>query len=176
MRRGSKPAPAIAIKKRWFDLLEKEGNKDSCSRKNYIRIQIILRASQGFGNKEIAREIGVTYHTVKKWRNRWKSSYTKLEIFEKGPVGKRVANHELIKKMLEVLKDSPRKGAPCQISLSAKQQIVAIACEEPEDYGVIMTGWTLESLAAIAIKKQIVPTISPSYIGRLLKNKQASTK
>jgi len=176
MRRGSAPAPAIYMENRWKKLLEKEKNKHSCSVKNYTRISILLLASEGLGNKTIAKQLNINYQAVKKWRSRWNSSYTKIQVFEKGKEGKGVSDYELIKKLLEVIQDSPRSGAPSRISKSSKEQIVAIACKKPEDYGIIETDWTLKTLAAVAIKKQIVKTISPSHVWNLLKNEDTSTQ
>ncbi len=171
MGRGSPPAPAIQMSSRQYKIFSKERNKRTTSRQNYTRISILLGASQGQSNSQIAREEGVNLNTVKNWRNRWNAAYDQLKIFEKGPEGKSVSEHELLQKMLEIISDRPRSGAPPRITDAQKQQIVAIACEEPADYGIIMTDWTLEMLAATAIKKEVVASISPSYVGRLLKNK-----
>ena len=76
--------------------------------------------------------------------------------------------------MLEIISDRPRSGAPSRISMQQKQQIVALACEDPEDYGFVMTDWTHQVLAEAAVKQKIVDRVSASYTGRLLKNKRVA--
>jgi len=53
--------------------------------------------------------------------------------------------------------------------LEQKQQLIALACENPQDYGLEITDWTYEMLAKTAIAKMIVETISPSHLGKILK-------
>jgi transposase len=175
MRRGSAPAPAILMSTRQYELFAKELNKRNISRQNYIRISILLLCSQGQSNKSIAREENVNYNTVKQWRKRWNEAYSELQIFEQGPRGEGISDNELLRKMLEIISDRPRSGTPARITMAQKQQIIALACEEPEDYGFIMTDWTLDALSKAAIGKKVVDSISPSYVGRLLKNKPTST-
>ena len=173
MGRGS--APAIPMSQRQFMLLDRERRKRSISRQNHTRINILLRASQGESNKQIAREEGVVLNTVKSWRSRWNSAYKQLLAFEEGVSGQGVSDSELLQKMLELISDRPRSGKPAHIRMEQKQQIVALACEKPEDYGYVMTDWTHQILAEAAVQRGIVESISASYAGRLLKNKRAST-
>ncbi|HHC80940.1 MAG TPA: hypothetical protein ENK46_13735 [Flavobacteriia bacterium] len=175
MGRGSLPAAAIPMNSRQYEILEKERNRRNISRQNYTRISILLSASQGKSNKQIAREEDISLNTVKSWRRRWKEAYEQLQIFEEGMEGKGVGDNELLQKMLEIISDRPRSGAPSRITDAQKQQIVAIACEKPQDYGFMMTDWTLKTLAMAAIKKKVVDSISPGYVGKLLKNKPTST-
>lgn len=175
MARGSAPAPALDISNRQYSILDKEQNRSTCDRRNYQRIHIIFLASKGIPNKQIALQLSITLNTVKKWRNRWQLAYPKLLAYEKGSDDTGVSDVALLKKMLEILKDQARSGAPCRITLSQKDQIVAIACEDPEDYGIIKTDWTLEDLRQVVLDKQIVSTITSVYIGRLLKNQPTPT-
>ena len=48
-------------------------------------------------------------------------------------------------------------------------QIVALACEEPKLSGRPINRWTLDELRDEVLKREIVPTISRSQIGRYLK-------
>lgn len=175
MAKGSAPAPALELSVRQYDILDKEQNKSTCGRRQHQRINIILLASQGTANKEIARLLNISLTTVKKWRSRWQLAYPKLQEYEKGADGNGISDLALRKKMLELLKDRVRSGAPAVISLAQKKQIVALACEEPKDYGIIKTDWTLPDLQQVVLKKQIVPSITSVYIGKLLKNKRVTT-
>lgn len=175
MPRGSASAPAIEMSNRHYSLLEDESLRHSCGRQMYKRIQIVLRASKGQSNKGITRSVGVSLNTVKYWRNRWTSSYEQLKIFELGKAGKGVSDSSLRAKVLEILSDAPRSGTPCSISMAQKQQIVALACTKPRDHGIEMNEWTLVKLSEVAADKQIVITISSSYVGKILKNKRVAT-
>ena len=169
MGRGKPPAPAIAIGTRQVQLLEAEKNKRTISVQFQIRIDIILRASQGQSNSHIARETGKALNTVKTWRKRWREGYDALCAFEAGQSGQGVRDGQLVEKMLDLLSDRPRSGAPRRITLSQRQQIVALACEAPEDFGIEMTQWNRAALAQVAVDKGIVETISPRYVSVVLK-------
>lgn len=169
MGRGKPPAPAIAIGTRQAQLLETQKNKRTISVQFQTRIDIILRASQGQSNSHIARETGKALNTVKTWRKRWSEGYDELCVFEAGQSGQGVSDGTLLKKMLALLSDRPRSGAPRRITLSQQQQIVALACEAPEDFGIEMTQWNREALAQVAVDKGIVETISPRYVSVVLK-------
>jgi hypothetical protein len=106
---------------------------------------------------------------------RWVSDFKSLVDFEKGANGQGVSDFELLQEMLKSLDDLPRSGAPKRITLAQEQQIVALACEKPTDYGVEMTNWTLEMLAKVAIARCIIETISPQYVGEILKKVQVAT-
>ena len=114
-------------------------------------------------------------NTVKAWRSRWECGHEQLLEFEKGLSGQGISNFQLRQKMLELISDQPRSGAPAQISMAQKQQIVALACENPQDYGWVMTDWTHQTLAKAVVNQGIVESISACYVGRLLKNKQVAT-
>jgi transposase len=175
MGRGKPPAPPLAMTARQRRLLEHECGKRTTLRQFYERIPIILRGAEGQSNGQIARELNLALNTVKSWRNRWQSNYQALLDYETGPEGGGVSDHDLLQKMLECFKDQPRSGAPLRITLAQKQQIIALACEKPTDYGVEMTDWTLEMLAKVAIAQNIVDSISSRYVGEILKNEQVAT-
>ena len=120
----------------------------------------------------ISGELGTERNTVKKWRSRWESGYEALTMFEQGESGKGVSDRQLLEQMLKLLEDKPRSGAPKIITLAQEEQIVALACEAPEDYGIMMTQWNREMLAHVAIIQGIVDSISPRYVSNILKKKK----
>ena len=69
----------------------------------------------------------------------------------------------------EVLSDLPRAG--CGGTFTAEQiaQIMAVACEPPENSGRPVTHWTPRELADEVIERGIVPSISVRHVGRFLK-------
>jgi hypothetical protein len=68
----------------------------------------------------------------------------------------------------EVLADAPRPGTPDTFTPEQLAGVVAIACENPRNSGREISHWTRRELADEAIKRQLVDTISPRHVGRLL--------
>lgn len=165
---GKRAAP-LNLTERQRTLLQKQQSKRSTAQQQSKRIQIILKAAQGESTYGISKQINMSMETVRSWRNRWTAAYEKLQDFEKGKDGNGVSDLSLLRKMLELLEDQPRPGAPCRISQSAKQQLLAMACRKPGDYNIPRTKWTHELLAEIAVREGIVDQISPRYVGKLLK-------
>jgi hypothetical protein len=48
-------------------------------------------------------------------------------------------------------------------------EIVAMACRKPEDFNLPLSQWSHADLAAAAVEHDIVQSISPSHLGRLLR-------
>jgi len=114
------------------------------------RANIILMADEGIKRMAIAFELGIAQeNVVTTWVKRW------LAMSDR-PVAER-------------LQDLPRSGAPDTFTPEQLCQIVALACEKPEQYGRPITQWTHRELADEAIKQGIVESISASYVGQLLK-------
>jgi transposase len=70
----------------------------------------------------------------------------------------------------QVLSDAPRPGAPVKFTAEQVTEIVAVACEDPENSGRPVTHWTPRELADEVIKRDIVASISPRQVGRFLKS------
>lgn len=169
MAGGQPPASAIPIGERQYQVLKKYNERRNIPNHFKLRSGIILGASQGHSNKGLARQLGINYNTVKKWRRCWQQYYDELCEYEKGESNQGVSDKQLLDKMLEILSDIPRSGTPIRITLAQKQQIVALACEKPEDHGIAMTQWNREMLAHVAMAKGIVESISPRYVSQILK-------
>jgi putative transposase len=170
MNRGKPPAPAIPMSERQYRLLETESRKRTTLRQYGQRIAILLRASKGQSNGQTKRELGLSLDTVKAWRKRWGDHHARLAAFEQGPHGEGVSDGELLKELLSVLRDAPRSGTPRTITLAQRQQIVALACRRPADFGLPFTAWSHPLLAQVSVSQGIVPRVSSRYIGTILKN------
>ena len=70
----------------------------------------------------------------------------------------------------EALSDEPRPGAPPRFTPEQIVQIVALACEMPEDSGRPISDWTPRELKEEVVKRGIVETISVRSVGRFLKS------
>ena len=129
------------------------------------RAKVILRATAGESNRQIARELEMTRNSVIKWRRRWQENYDRLSALEEAESSERE-----VREVLEnVLADAPRSGAPPTFSAEQVVQIVAIACEEPALSGLPTNHWTPAAVAEEAVKRGIVESISPRQVGRFLK-------
>lgn len=171
MSRGKPPAPKIEMTSRQYELLSQEYRRSHIASNIKVRIGILLKASKGESINSIHRSLSTSVMTVKHWRRRWAASYEWLLSYEVGQSGAGVSDRALLGEMLLVLQDEPRSGAPKRITLAQEQQIIALSCKAPEDYGIEMTHWTHEYLAAVAKSEGIVSTISPRHVGNILKKK-----
>lgn len=176
MGKGRAPAKSIPMTSLQFALLEKEGNRRTTQRQFSIRISLLLKASQGQSINQTARDLTISVNTVKLWRTRWQSCYERLCVYEKNMQAQGLSNHDYLQMLLGHLRDLPRSGTRKRISLEEEQQLVALASERPEDYGVEMTNWTHEMLAKTAIAQGIVQKISSRHVGNILKKRITTTQ
>jgi len=134
--------------------LETLVRKHSTPQQIGLRARIVLLAHQGYSHRDIARQLGISEDMVAQWRQRWLGLQA-------------IAYEEL--SCLRRLADAPRAGAPATITAEAYCQIMAMACQPPENYGRPITQWTARELAEEAIQQNVVSTISPRQVGRFLK-------
>ncbi len=167
--RGKPPALPLTVSKRQREILEREFRKVKTPEFLKKRVGIIINGLKGVSNSQSAREFRITTATVRTWRNRWQSSYDELCAFEMEQRDRPISDHKLFQKIQEILSDNPRSGAPKRITLAERQQIVALACENPGMHGIPFTNWTHEMLAHVVVAKGIVDKISSSHIGNILK-------
>jgi len=169
MSRGQAPAAAIPMTLLQQSLLKEIVVKHTTGQQQAKRVKILLLANQGYSNAEVKRQLKVSLNTVKEWRKRWMSSVESLNKHESFISEGEATMLDYRKRIKEFLKDQPRSGAPKIITLAQEQQIVALACKKPTDYQIVMTDWTHEMLAHVAISKGIVASISSRQVGRILK-------
>jgi len=84
------------------------------------------------------------------WRNRW---------FEGVASGRTVA---------ERLQDAERSGEPATFELEQVLHLFKLACDAPSEYNRPISQWTNRELADELVAQQIVTSISPRHVGRLL--------
>ena len=129
------------------------------------RAKIILRAATGESNRQIAAELGNTRQTVSSWRKRWQASEQQREA-----VAHEASDAQSLRKLLVViLGDNPRSGTPVKFSAQQMAQIIAIACEVPENSGYPVSHWTPKEIVMEAVKRGVVESISERQVGRFLK-------
>lgn len=118
------------------------------------RARIILLAAEGKNHTQIAQALGVSVDMARLWRNRW-HSFAGISLDELS--------------VCERLEDASRPGAPPTLTAEQVCQIVALACEAPEQSGRPISQWTGREIADELIRRGIVQTISPRHAQRLLK-------
>jgi len=129
-----------------------------------LRAKIVLYAATGASNSEIARRLDTTRDTAAKWRDRWIEAEPRLLIAE----AEGLSEKELTVLVETALSDAPRPGAPDTFAPEQLVQVVAIACEDPRESDREITNWTHRELADETMKREIVDTISPRHVGRIL--------
>src|SRR5215471_9449406 len=120
-----------------------------------FRAQIILLLAERLTAPDVARRLGTTRPTVRRWRRHW--------LKRPGCT------------VPERLQDAPRPGAPATFSAEPWCQIIALACEPPEASGRPSSPWTPRERDDEARKRGIVDTISARHVGRFVKSGRSQT-
>ena len=166
----SRTARPIELLPRQRRVLERIGRRSSGAHRAVMRARIILLADARLDNLSIAQQVGVDDHCVSKWRSRWSSQAERLASAEA-----QSSDQELMALIEQTLDDASRSGTPAKFSAEQVTQILAVACEPPEQSGRPVTHWTESQLAAEAVQRGIVPSISPRQAGRFLKDGRSQT-
>src|SRR6266540_3263174 len=109
-----------------------------------LRAKIVLAAAAGLANAQIARRLGITVNTVRKWRKRYAAQ---------GLAG---------------LADRKRCGRPRVYGAVVVAQAKAIACELPATRGVPLGRWSLAEVRAELLASGITQAVSVATVGRWL--------
>lgn len=136
-----------------------------------IRVQIIVKALARQSNSAIAQEMGLDRNTARTWRERWHESSLQREMAERETVEDKALEAFII----ESLSDHYRSGTPPTFSAEQMVQIIAIACEEPQASGYPMSHWSPKEIAAEAVQRGLVTSISERQVGRFLKRGRLKT-
>lgn len=162
MPRGPKPLQ-IELSEKQQEILKKIEQSRQNPPSLVTRAKIILQASTGERNQNIAENLQVHVDRVRRWRERWREKEEWLQVIEEEG-----NEAEIRQSIAEVLADKARSGAPGTFTAEAICKIIAIACEPPEEYGRPVTNWTGKELADEAVKQGIVESISRRQVGRYL--------
>jgi transposase len=111
------------------------------------RAAIVLAAADDTPNAQIARRLAVCEDTVRKWRARF------------------------CREGLAGLADRPRPGRQRTFPKTAEAEVKALACELPAESEVPLSRWSISELAAEAVTRGVVNSISPSTVGRWLRRR-----
>lgn len=107
--------------------------------------------------------VGLARKQVGLWRRRWQLSFDALVAIEC-----RETQAELRRAIEDALSDAPRSGSAGTFTAEQVTQVLAVACEEPEQSGRPVDRWTHREIADEVIARGIVKSISASQVGRYL--------
>src|SRR3954462_582352 len=161
-------AAKVVITERQHEVLRKMSTATTLAQRLVQRATLILLAFAGMANQDIAARVGRERHQIGMWRRRWQRAFhdlVRIECTDDSPAALRHAIEEL-------LSDEPRPGCPGKFSAEQLTLLFALACEPPEESGLPITHWTGAELAAEAVKRGIVASISVSQVNRLLREAQ----
>jgi putative transposase len=162
-------AAAIQVSPAQQDVLQRIQRQQTADQRLVRRASILLALAANPCVEAVARQLGLTRVTVRAWRDRW------LEATEVLQRAEQEQTPPPLRRLVElILDDAPRPGKPATFSPEQIVQIVAVACEPPEQSGRPISHWTSRELADEVQKRRIVATISPRSVGRFLKRGRAA--
>jgi transposase len=162
---AGQPSPGLVLGDRQRSILEAVVRQTHCPRVIALRARVVLAAADGMGASEAGREAGCSREVARRWRERFAAAAAGW-----GEAAGEWDRDVLAGKVLGALEDRERSGAPATFTPEQLCQIMAVACEKrPEECGRPVSHWTARELADEAVKREIVPGISPRHVGRFLK-------
>lgn len=167
---GPHPCPVILSDKQQ-ELLKRLCRRQTSPQRLVRRAKTILLAAEGLSNEAIATELGLSRHSVSLWRRRWDSQTERLHAAEAAGDSAR----PLLTRIQSMLQDAPRPGAPSDFSAEQLTQIIAVACESPEESGRPVTHWTPRERRDEVSNRGLVKTISTRTVGRFFKRSRSQT-
>ena len=158
-------AVPLAVSPALLALLQRLARRQTADQRLVRRAAILLTLAADPCVEAAARRLGLTRLTVRHWRDRWLQAAPALQQAEQ----EQTPEATLLARIEQVLGDAPRPGAPATFTPEQVVQLVAIACEPPEQSGRPIDHWTARELADEVKKRGIVADISPRSAGRFLK-------
>jgi putative transposase len=156
--------PPIVLTDREHTVLETLAHSRTLERRCGERATIILKLASGIPKQTIAEAVHLTRKIVYLWYDRWLAAQDRLR-------GAHDASDKEFRQLIEeILADRPRPGTPATFTAEQVCQIMALACQKPEDLGLPFSTWTPSELARTAVKQGIVASISPASVDRFLKS------
>jgi putative transposase len=146
-------------------LLKRLVRRQTADQRLVRRASILLVLADDPRGDVAARRLRHNRLTIRHWRDRWLQAAPQLQQAEQ----QQAPEPTLLGLITQVLTDAPRPGAPATFSPEQIVQVVAIACEPPEQSGRPLDHWTSRELADEVKKRRIVQEISPRSAGRFVK-------
>lgn len=161
---GPRPTP-IAVSARQRAVLQSITKRHTAAQRLARRVTILLALADNPAVEAVAAQLRLNRLTVRLWRDRWLQATAVLRQAEHDDA----SDARLLALVERLLNDAPRSGKPATFTPEQLVQLVAVACEPPEESGRPIDHWTSRELADELTKRRIVPAISPRSVGRFLK-------
>ena len=130
MARGGGRSPfQVSLRASERRALKRAARAQAAPHRQVVRARIVLDAAAGLPNTLIARRVGVTPNTARKWRKRFCTH---------GYAG---------------LRDRPRPGRPRVFAAAVVAEVKAIACELPATRNVPLGRWSLAEQRAEVVDR-----------------------
>lgn len=155
----------IHVTERESNLLRQIIAKDTAPQALARRASIVLKASEGLNNTQISQDLSLCHPTVRLWRERWFRAFESLQAIQHEHDDDKILLSFLFD---ELLCDAQRTGTPHTFTAEEVTQLVALACQDPQEHDCPVSHWTPKELAFEAVKQEIVESISPRTVGRIL--------
>jgi len=167
---GPLPTP-ISVSARQRAVLASIPKRHTASQRLVRRVRILLALADNPAVEAVAAQLHLNRLTVRLWRDRWLAASTALCQAEQ----QQASDRQLLDLIEQILTDAPRPGTPATFTPEQLVQLVAVACEPPEQSGRPIDHWTHRELADELRKRRIVSAISPRSVGRFLKGSRSAT-
>ena len=158
----SRHAPSITLHPRQRAILERLARSRTLERRLSERVQIVLGCADGMTCVALAARLRVDSQRVARWRRRFAAARDRLATATTDDV----PDDQLASVIVGVLDDRERSGSPGKFTAEQWTQLIALACQEPKEFGLPVTHWTPRELALSAQNLGIVASISPRHIAR----------
>jgi putative transposase len=165
------PATTVTVSAIQRRILDGIVRSPTAAQRLVVRSRIVLMSASGMANSVLAVALGIDTQRARRWRDRWAAVEPRLNEAEREGASEKDLS-ELIGKLLS---DEYRSGIFPKFSAEQITQILAVACESPEESGYPVSHWTPKELATEVIKREIVPSISPRHVDRFLKGGRRTT-
>ncbi len=164
------PTPRLVLPESQRRILESLVRRTLCPQAVALRAKVVLGASDGHGMAALGRDLDCSREMARRWRDRFAEAQASW-----GAAASQWNSETLTGKIVDLLEDRERSGAPAKFTPEQLCQIVALACEKrPEECDRPVSHWTARELADEAKQRQIVPSISPRHVGRFLKKRTSA--
>ena len=126
------------------------------------RAKIILLAAEDMPINKICEHVHISRNRVAAWRDKFMEYLPLIKEVE-------VNAPKLLPDCIHlVLSDDERSGRPITFTCDQYCEILRMACNNPRDYGVELSHWSLSSLRRAVIDAGVVSDISISSLSRFL--------
>ena len=159
-----KRSVAITLTARQREILEGVSRTKKATQQLVERCRVVLLSAAGRYNDAQAVSLGVDRQLVRRWRHRWARGMEALGVAETAGATKA----DLEQRIVGLLTDGARRGAPAKFSAEQIAGLIALACEPPADSGLPVSHWTPTELAREAVLRGLVESISPRQVDRFL--------